>query len=213
MKRKKRTSVILVGVAVGVASVLVLGVFTLDTSRGDNVVHAIKATESLSQESREEVQVPLMTIKIPSGYPYPSSWRLERIAEEMSMNPKELAELNGLALTDFIDAGEIITVKPYTATNIVLVSWYGPGFHGKTMANGEVFNMYDATICAHKFLPFGTRIRLTRDSGKSVEVIVKDRGPFIPGRHFDLSYQAAKELGMIKEGVIQCQVEILDWPH
>jgi len=82
------------------------------------------------------------------------------------------------------------------------------------MANGEIFDMYDPSVCAHKWLPFGTKVRLTRvDTGQSVEVIVKDRGPYIPNRHFDLSYAAAKKLDMVKVGVVLCKVEVLDWPR
>ena len=74
--------------------------------------------------------------------------------------------------------------------------------------------MFDSTIVAHKWLPFGTVVRLTRiDNGKSVIATVKDRGPFVPARHFDLSYAAAKELDMIEAGVVLCKVEVIDWPQ
>ena len=140
-------------------------------------------------------------------------WTLAEIAEGVGMALKELVQLNNLTSYN-IYPGRILRVKPYTAFDEVLVSWYGPKYHGRTMANGEIFNMYDPTVCAHKWLPFGTRVRLTRiDTGASIEVMVQDRGPYVANRHFDLSYSAAQKLDMVEEGVVLCKVEILDWPH
>lgn len=93
--------------------------------------------------------------------------------------------------------------KPVEASSrIVTASWYGPGFHGNQMANGETFNMNDKTIVAHKELEFGTKVTLLNpDNGKTLTVEVKDRGPFIDGRDFDLSKAAARVLGTIEQGV------------
>lgn len=75
-------------------------------------------------------------------------------------------------------------------------SWYGPRFHGKRTASGEVFNTNSMTA-AHKSLPFGTRVKVTsRKTGKSVVVRINDRGPFVRGRIIDLSKASAKALGM-----------------
>ena len=93
-------------------------------------------------------------------------------------------------------------------------SFYGlnDGFHGKLTANGEVFDMNKLT-CAHKFLPFNTVLKVTNeDNGKSVVVRVNDRGPFIRGRDLDISYAAAKEIGLIGVGVKQLKVEVLESP-
>ena len=61
-------------------------------------------------------------------------------------------------------------------------SWYGPNFHGKLTANGEVFDQYGVTA-AHKTLPFGTKVRVFNPTNKKfVDVIINDRGPFIKGR-------------------------------
>lgn len=92
----------------------------------------------------------------------------------------------------------------------MVTSYYGEQFHGKYTSNGEIFDMYKLT-CAHKELPFGTRLRVTNeDNGKSVIVRVNDRGPFIYGRDLDLSYAAAVEVGLIEAGVKSMKVEILD---
>jgi rare lipoprotein A len=90
-------------------------------------------------------------------------------------------------------------------------SWYGPEFHGRATASHEVFDMYDMTA-AHRTLPFGTYVMVTNcNNGKSVKVRINDRGPFIKGRVIDLSYAAAKVLGMVGPGVIPVHIEILSY--
>lgn len=80
-------------------------------------------------------------------------------------------------------------------------SWYGPNFHGKPTSSGEIFDMYKYT-CAHKIYPFGLKVKVTNVANRrSVECIVNDRGPFIEGRDLDLSYAAAREIGLLGPGV------------
>lgn len=82
-----------------------------------------------------------------------------------------------------------------------VASWYGPKFHGRPTASGEIFDMYKST-CAHKTYPFGLLLKVTLlSSNRSVECIVNDRGPFIKGRDIDLSYAAAKQIGLVGPGV------------
>jgi rare lipoprotein A len=89
------------------------------------------------------------------------------------------------------------------------VSWYGPGFHNKLTASGERYNM-NALTCAHKKLPFGTKLRLVNDeTGDTVDVVVNDRGPFVRGRDIDLSKAAAKRLGIIGPGTGEAKVYYL----
>lgn len=77
-----------------------------------------------------------------------------------------------------------------------IASWYGPGFHGRTTANGERFNTH-ALTAAHRTLPFGTKVRVTnRNNGRSVVVRINDRGPYVGGRVIDLSNASARALGM-----------------
>ena len=88
-------------------------------------------------------------------------------------------------------------------------SYYGPGFHGRKSANGQVFDMYKLT-CAHKTLPFGTRLKVTNlKNGKSTIVEVTDRGPYAKGRIIDLSKGAAMELDMLSSGVASVEVVVL----
>lgn len=77
-------------------------------------------------------------------------------------------------------------------------SWYGPGFHGKTTANGETFNQ-NALTAAHKTLKFGSIVRVTY-KGKSVDVRINDAGPYHGGRVIDLSKAAATKIGLIAPG-------------
>ncbi len=90
-----------------------------------------------------------------------------------------------------------------------IASWYGPGFHGRRTANGEVFNQYDLTA-AHKTLPFNTKVLVTNlKSNKSIVVRINDRGPFIGERIIDLSEEAARKLNSKKDGLVYVKVEIL----
>lgn len=89
-------------------------------------------------------------------------------------------------------------------------SWYGGQFHGKKMANGQVFNENRLTV-AHKTLPFGTKLEITcTKTGKSVQAVVKDRGPYVHGRVLDLSKEAARQLGMLERGVTQVKYKIIE---
>ncbi len=93
-----------------------------------------------------------------------------------------------------------------------IASWYGPGFHGRRTASGEIYNMY-AYTAAHRTLPLGTYVRVINlENGKSVVVRINDRGPFKKGRIIDLSYAAAKKIGMLEKGTARVRLEILSKP-
>lgn len=85
------------------------------------------------------------------------------------------------------------------SAEVGVASWYGEYHYGKLTANGEVFNSKDLTF-AHKTLPFGTEVEFYY-KGKSVIAKCNDRGPFVEGREFDLSYQTAKRLNFLEVGV------------
>jgi len=86
-------------------------------------------------------------------------------------------------------------------------SWYGPGFHGKKTASGEVFNQNDLTA-AHPRLPLGTRAKVTNlHNGKEVEVTINDRGPYKPGRIIDLSRAAAQRIAL--GGLARVRIETI----
>jgi rare lipoprotein A len=80
-----------------------------------------------------------------------------------------------------------------------IASWYGPKFAGRRTASGETFDPTEYTA-AHRTLPFGSTVRVTTESGKSVVVRINDRGPFTKGRVIDVSQAAARDLGLIGPG-------------
>ncbi len=90
-----------------------------------------------------------------------------------------------------------------------IASWYGEPYHGRRTASGEVYDMHRLTA-AHRNLVFGTVVRVTRrDTGQKVEVRINDRGPFIEGRIIDLSYAAARKIGLDVDGIAPVKVEVL----
>ena len=90
-------------------------------------------------------------------------------------------------------------------------SFYGPKFHGKLTANGEIFDMYGVTA-AHKEFPFNTVVRVTNENnGKSLIIRINDRGPYVDGRILDCSFGAAKKLGFVGDGTAPVKIEILEW--
>jgi rare lipoprotein A len=104
-------------------------------------------------------------------------------------------------------------VKPVPASSRPrkrgMASWYGPGFHGRRTASGETFNSGGLTA-AHRYLPFGTRVRVTNlRNGRSVVVRINDRGPFSGGRVIDLSRGAAAIIGVFQSGVAPVVLEVL----
>ena len=80
-------------------------------------------------------------------------------------------------------------------------SWYGPGFHGKQTANGEIYDQNKLTA-AHRTLPFNTIVHVINlENGKTVNVRINDRGPYARGRIIDLSREAARRIDMIDSGI------------
>lgn len=107
------------------------------------------------------------------------------------------AETNSadLSLVNYLDMGAM------------KASWYGPRFHGKKTANGEIYDQMSFTA-AHKSLKFGTLLKITNQKNdKSVVVRINDRGPYVEGRDLDLSKAAAIQLGLLRKGVARLKVE------
>ncbi len=103
------------------------------------------------------------------------------------------------------------TVRKFSQTG--MASWYGRQFHGRKTASGETFDM-NAMTAAHRSLPLNCYIRVTnKNNGKSVVVKVNDRGPFHGNRVLDLSYGAAKQLGITNAGTTKVSIERIDGPN
>lgn len=115
-----------------------------------------------------------------------------------------------LLLACLLWVGPSLPITAKTETMVLIASWYGPGFHGNRMANGQLFNMHDPHVAAHRYYTFGTCLRLTNpETGRDLLVQVQDRGPYVHDRHLDVSRAAAVELGIIEQGVARLQVQKL----
>jgi rare lipoprotein A len=91
-----------------------------------------------------------------------------------------------------------------------LASWYGPKYHGRTTASGEPYDMHEMTA-AHRTLPFGVVVEVTDlETRRKVRVRINDRGPFVEGRIIDLSYAAARELGIVERGMARVRIVVVD---
>lgn len=87
-----------------------------------------------------------------------------------------------------------------------IASWYGPDFHGKRASSGEIYDMH-ALTAAHKTLPLGTLVRVRHlASHRTIEVRINDRGPFVGDRIIDLSYEAARQLDVVRPGTAPVEV-------
>lgn len=90
-----------------------------------------------------------------------------------------------------------------------IASWYGEDFHGKKTSNGEIYDMH-AMTAAHKTLPLGTVVKVTNlTNGRTAQVRINDRGPFVRGRIIDLSYSAARTLDLVDKGTAPVQIVVL----
>ena len=90
-----------------------------------------------------------------------------------------------------------------------IASYYGPKFQGRKTSSGEIFDMY-ALTAAHNTLPFGTLVKVTNlENGLSVIVRINDRGPFKKKRIIDLSYEAARRIGMLGPGTAKVRLEVV----
>jgi len=102
---------------------------------------------------------------------------------------------------------EKIEKKESKGVQYGVASWYGPDFHGKPTSSGEIYDMYQLT-CAHNALPLGSTVMVTNmENGRSLELKVNDRGPFVKERIIDLSYAAAQILGIWEKGTAFVKVE------
>src|SRR5690606_26561903 len=131
--------------------------------------------------------------------------RRETIAAKIQVpveEPSVIDKLNNVASN---------TVRRFSQTGVA--SWYGRQFHGRKTASGETFDM-NALTAAHRSLPLNCYIRVTnKNNGKSVVVKVNDRGPFHGNRVLDLSYGAAKQLGITSAGTANVNIERVAGPN
>ncbi|AGF76951.1 rare lipoprotein A [Desulfocapsa sulfexigens DSM 10523] len=124
---------------------------------------------------------------------------------------KDIMADNGISDPTTLQIGQTIKIRlpESSGEEPVVASWYGQDFHGKPMANGDIYDMHAATI-AHKEMPLGTRVELKNtETGEKVRAVVTDRGPYIDGRDVDLSYGLAKKLSLVEQGVGSLVMRVL----
>ena len=132
----------------------------------------------------------------------PSVWKNRKIVARFVLVFAAILFFNGCGC---LGTGQPQLSRP----QIGVASWYGTKFHGRRTSSGEIFDMNKLTA-AHNELPLGTRVRVTNlKNQKSVIVRINDRGPFVRGRVIDLSYAAAKKIGMVKDGVVKVRIEVV----
>jgi len=128
------------------------------------------------------------------------------------IKPKQIVEWNNLTSPNYhLKPGAELTLYNLEwESQLVEASWYGPGFHGKTMANAQIFDQNDL-VAAHMYLPLGMKVRVTNvENGMSIEVPITDRGNFEKyDRGIDLSKQAAQVLGYQYSGTAKVLIEPL----
>ena len=101
---------------------------------------------------------------------------------------------------------------PTTRVQVGVASWYGKEFHGRPTASGEIYDMYQPTA-AHLTAPLGTYALVTNlENGQSIRVRINDRGPYKHRRILDLSYEAARQLDLVRSGTGRVQVDFLAEP-
>jgi len=133
------------------------------------------------------------------------------IARALGVSVADLKAANGLT-GDRIYPGQRLSYPWPAGARFYergIASWYGPGFHGRRTASGEVFDQ-EALTAAHPRLPFGTRVLVRReDTGETVAVRINDRGPFKKGRIIDLSRAAARAIGLVQSGTAEVALYLL----
>jgi rare lipoprotein A len=105
-----------------------------------------------------------------------------------------------------------IAVAQPTPQEVGMASWYGPGFHGHKTSAGAYYDQEDLTAASIDF-PLGSRVMVTNlDNGRSVEVTITDRGPFMKGRKIDLSHKVARVIGMLDPGTARVRISLISKP-
>ena len=131
------------------------------------------------------------------------------VDSELNLSDKD--QNANLSVLDRLSSVASNTVRKFQQTGIA--SWYGHQFNGRKTANGDRFDM-NALTAAHRSLPLSCFIRVTnKENGKSVVVKVNDRGPYAGNRILDLSYGAAKQLGIVNQGMGNVTIERVSEPN
>lgn len=135
----------------------------------------------------------------------------ELAVKKYHVHVKDIMAENGISDPRSLQIGQKLKIRlpESTGEEPVVASWYGQNFHGRPMANGDIYDMHAATI-AHKEIPLGTKVELKNThTGEMVQAVVTDRGPYVEGRDVDLSYGLAQKLSLVEQGVGSLVMRIL----
>lgn len=204
-KQKKLATNVLIMLLVGLALIPTTNIIALKGKEEE------KKEEASKEEVLEQPTEVVYTVK--------SGDSLCRIADKYNVHLYQVREWNNLGYSPLLHPGDEIVIKHVEyEPREGLASWYGPNFHGKNMANGQVYDM-NKIIVAHRTLPLGTKVKVTNlDNGKSIVAPVLDRGPYVKDwngnytREIDLSYGVALALGTIQKGVVPAKIEPINEP-
>lgn len=124
-----------------------------------------------------------------------------------AQRPNKSESVNTRSKAAALLPGKTARTKPY---QIGTASWYGSYFQGRATASGEPYDMYDLTA-AHPTLPLGSWVRVTNlRNGRAVVVRINDRGPIVPGRIIDLSYNSARVLHFDSKGLQRVRLDVVN---
>jgi len=128
------------------------------------------------------------------------------------INTPETRELEGWQKPYEVDGARYHPLRDYSGfQQRGIASWYGRKFHGRKTSNGEIYDMYGKTA-AHKTLPLGVYVKVTHlGNHRQIVVRINDRGPFVGGRIIDLSYGAARQLGIVDSGTAHVLIQALGY--
>jgi len=180
-----------------------------------NLAHATDSKQTISVKSPSDIDSVLNELARKKSQP--------TSLLQTSFEPSSLAAssslMNAKGSKVSQDNDDVLSHLTLVASNAVnkfkqsgRASWYGGKFHGRKTASGERFDMNSLTA-AHPSLPFNTYLRVTnKGNGKSVVVKVNDRGPYHGNRVLDLSYAAAKQIGLVSRGIANVTIERVGSP-
>jgi rare lipoprotein A len=169
-------------------------------------IYKSEPTQEFSPKTTESVQGKQIIHTIQAG---DTIWELA--VKKYHVHIADIMKDNNITDPTHLQIGQELKIRlPESGSEKpVVASWYGEAFNGKPMANGDIYDMYAATI-AHKEMPLGTEVELQNTlTGEMARAIVTDRGPYIEGRDVDLSYGLAQKLSLVEQGVGELIMRVL----
>ena len=175
----------------------------------ERIIHSELVEEPVDELAKDSSAAPAAKVKkeeIKAGEKAPESLEKEVVFEYPGSKKPKSSESSGYTSKVEDDEEDEDSAKADLYNEEGLASWYGPRFHGRKTANGEIFNQ-NAMTAAHRKLPLGSMVEVTNpDNGKTIIVRINDRGPYSGKRIIDLSKAAAAELDIIGHGVAKVKV-------